>query len=158
MQPWVTAMLKALIAVMVALLLASQLLVIPELASVTAERNPDVAQLEMPGIIAAILFLALVQVALICVWRLVSLVRADQIFSSRSFLYVDVILAMLMAAGALIAVSIAVMSSARSVSPSVLLLATLGFVISVAMALLVIVLRGLLTKALQLEQDMSEVV
>jgi len=158
MQPRVTATLKALIAIMIALLLASQIFVIPEIANVTAERNPDVAQLMIPGIVGAIIFLVLVQVTLVCVWQLLSLVRADQIFSPKAFRYVDVILAMLIAAGALIAGSYVVIMLARAVSPSVQLFAALGFVVSIAMGLLVVVLRGLLTKALQLEQDMSEVV
>lgn len=158
MQPRVTATLKALIAVMIALLLASQIFAIPEIAQMTADRNPDVAQLKIPGIIAATLFLVLVQVTLVCVWRLLSLVRADQIFSPKAFRYVDVILAMLICAGVLIAASYVVIMLARAVSPTVQLLAALGVVVSFSLGLLVIVLRGLLTKALQLEQDMSEVV
>ncbi len=158
MQPRVTAVLKTLIAVMILLLLASQILVIPEVARITAIRNPDVAQLEIPGIIGAIIFLALVQVTLVCVWRLLSLVRAERIFSTDAFRYVDVILWMLAAAGVLIAVSYVVIIASRAVSLSLTLLAILGIVVSAALALLVVVLRGLLHKALQLEQDMSEVV
>ncbi|MDQ0642551.1 DUF2975 domain-containing protein [Microbacterium murale] len=158
MQSRVTAVLKTLIAVMIVLLLASQILVIPEVARITAIRNPDVAQLEIPGIIAAILFLALVQVTLLCVWRLLSLVRAERIFSNDAFRYVDIILWALAAAGALIAVSYVVIIASRAVSLSLTLLAILGIVVSAALALLVVVLRGLLRKALELEQDMSEVV
>lgn len=158
MQPRVTAVLKTLIAVMLLLLLASQLLVIPEVARITAIRNPDVAQLEVPGIIGAIIFLALVQVTLLCVWRLLSLVRAERIFSADAFRYVDIILWALAAAGALIAVSYVVIVASRAVSLSLTLLAILGVVVSAALALLVVVMRGLLRKALELEQDMSEVV
>ncbi|MGV2982640.1 DUF2975 domain-containing protein [Microbacterium sp. AGC85] len=158
MQPRVTAVLKTLIAVMLLLLLASQTLVIPEVARVTAIRNPDVAQLEIPGIIGAVLFLALVQVTLLCVWRLLSLVRAERIFSAAAFRYVDIILWALAAAGMLIAASYIVIIASRAVSLSLTLLAVLGIVVSAALALLVVVLRGLLHKALQLEQDMSEVV
>lgn len=158
MQPRVTAVLKTLIAVMLLLLLASQTLVIPEVARITAIRNPDVAQLEVPGIIGAIIFLALVQVTLLCVWRLLSLVRAERIFSADAFRYVDVILWALAAAGALIAVSYVVIIASRAVSLSLTLLAILGVVVSAALALLVVVMRGLLRKALELEQDMSEVV
>lgn len=158
MQPRVTAVLKTLIAVMLLLLLASQILVIPEVARVTAIRNPDVAQLEFPGIVGAVTFLALVQVTLVCVWRLLSLVRAERIFSADAFRYVDIILWALAAAGALIAVSYVVIIASRAVSLSLTLLAILGIVVSAALALLVVVMRGLLRKALELEQDMSEVV
>lgn len=158
MQPRVTLALKALIVVLLVLLLVSQIVVIPEVARVTALRNPDVAQLKIPGIVAAIAFLVLVEVTLLCVWRLLSLVRAERIFSTDAFRFVDVILAALISAGALIAASYVVIVANRAVSLSVTLLAVLGIVVSAALALLVVVLRGLLRKALQLEQDMSEVV
>ena len=158
MQPRVTAMLKILIAVMIVLLLASQILVIPEVARITALRNPDVSQLEIPGIIGAVIFLALVELTLICVWRLLSLVRTERIFSADAFRFVDIILWTLVSAGALIAISYGVILASRAVSLSLTLLAVLGVVVSLALALLVVVLRGLLRKALELEQDMSEVV
>ncbi|MGY1553090.1 DUF2975 domain-containing protein [Microbacterium sp. A588] len=158
MQPRVTAALKTLIAVMLGLLLTSQVLVIPEVARITAIRNPDVDHLEIPGIIGAVIFLALVEVTLICVWKLLSLVRAERIFSPDAFRYVDIILWALAAAGALIAVSYVVIIASRAVSLSLTLLAILGIVVSAALALLVLVLRGLLRMALELEQDMSEVV
>lgn len=158
MQPRVSRALQALIVVLIVLLLASQILVIPEVARITALRNPDVAHLEIPGVIGAIVFLALVEITLVCVWFLLSLVQADRIFRVEAFRYVDVILTALIAAGLLIAVSYAVIVANRAVSLSLTLLAVLGVVVSAALALLVVVLRGLLRKALELEQDLSEVV
>ena len=158
MQPRVTFLLKALIAVMLLLLLISQIVVIPEVARITAIRNPDVAQLELPGIVGAVVFLLLVEVTLVCVWRLLSLVRTERIFSPDAFRYVDVILAALIAAGVLITASYLVIVANRAVSLQLTLLAVLGIVVSAALALLVVVLRGLLRKALELEQDLAEVV
>ncbi|GAA1140557.1 MULTISPECIES: DUF2975 domain-containing protein [Microbacterium] len=158
MQPHVTRILKALIVLLLGLLLASQILVIPEVARITAIRNPDVAQLEVPGIIGAVLFLGLVEVTLVCIWFLLSLVQAERIFRVEAFRYVDVILAALVSAGALILASFIVIVASRAVSLSLVLLAVLGIVVSAALALLVVVLRGLLRKALELEQDLSEVV
>ncbi|WP_341973750.1 DUF2975 domain-containing protein [Microbacterium sp. LTA6] len=158
MQPRVTFLLKALIAVMLLLLLTSQVVVIPEVARITAIRNPDVAHLELPGIVGSVVFLLLIQVTLICVWRLLSLVRAERIFSPDAFRYVDVILGALIAAGVLISASYVVILANRAVSLQLTLLAVLGVVVSAALALLVVVLRGLLRKALELEQDLAEVV
>lgn len=158
MHPRVSRALKALIVVLLALLLASQVLVIPEVARITALRNPDVAQLEVPGIIGAVLFIALVEVTLVCVWFLLSLVQTDRIFRVEAFRYVDIILAALVAAGVLILAAYLVILANRAVSLSLSLLAILGIVVSAALALLVVVLRGLLRKALELEQDLSEVV
>ncbi|MFY9711951.1 MAG: DUF2975 domain-containing protein [Microbacterium sp.] len=158
MQPRVTFLLKALIAVMLLLLLTSQIVVIPEVARITALRNPDVAHLEVPGIIGAAVFLLLIEVTLVCVWRLLSLVRAERIFSPDAFRFVDVILAALITAGVLITASYVVIVANRAVSLQLTLLAVLGIVVSAALALLVVVLRGLLRKALELEQDLAEVV
>ncbi|WP_372967455.1 DUF2975 domain-containing protein [Microbacterium sp.] len=158
MHPRVSRILQALIIVLVGLLLASQLLVIPEVARITALRNPDVAWLEVPGIIGAVLFIALIQVTLVCIWFLLSLVQADRIFRVEAFRYVDIILGALVAAGIVILASYVVIVASRAVSLSLTLLAVLGVVVSAALALLVVVLRGLLRKALELEQDLSEVV
>ncbi|WP_194765105.1 DUF2975 domain-containing protein [Microbacterium sp. UFMG61] len=158
MHPRVSRALKALIVVLLALLLASQILVIPEVARITALRNPDVVQLEVPGIIGAVVFMALIEVTLVCVWFLLSLVQTDRIFRVEAFRYVDIILGALVAAGVLILASYLVIVANRAVSLSLSLLAILGVVVSAALALLVVVLRGLLRKALELEQDLSEVV
>lgn len=158
MQPRVSRALQALIVVLLALLVASQTLVIPEVARITALRNPDVDQLEIPGIIGAVIFIGLIEVTLVCVWFLLSLVQTDRIFRVEAFRYVDIILGALIAAGLLILVSYIVIVGSRAVSLSLTLLAVLGVVVSAALALLVVVLRGLLRKALELEQDLSEVV
>jgi len=158
MHPRVSRILKALIIVLLGLLLASQILVIPEVARITAIRNPDVAQLEIPGIIGAVVFIGLIEVTLVCIWFLLSLVQEGRIFRVEAFRYVDIILGALIAAGAIILVSYVVIVASRAVSLSLSLLAVLGIVVSAALALLLVVLRGLLRKALELEQDMSEVV
>lgn len=158
MQPRVTAVLKTLIAVMLALLVAAQVWMIPAVAGATAMQNPDLAYLRVPGIIGGVLFLALVQVVLLCIWKLLSLVRGEKIFSSQAFRYVDVIIGAMVIAAVLLAASIVVIYAARAVNPGILLLGILGVVVGIALALLVVVMRGLLRKALELEQDMSEVV
>lgn len=158
MQPRLTAALKALIAVLLLLLLVAQTAMIPGVAAMTALQNPDLAYLRVPGIIGGVLFLALVQLVLLCIWKLLSLVRGDKIFSPRSFRYIDIIIGSMVAAAVLLAAALAVIHAARAVNPGILLLGVLGVVVGSALALLVVVLRGLLQKAYQLEQDMSEVV
>ncbi|MGO2746591.1 DUF2975 domain-containing protein [Microbacterium sp.] len=158
MQPRVTAVLKTLIAVMILLLLVAQIAMIPAVAEMTALQNPDLAFLRVPGIIGGVLFLLLVQIVLLCIWKLLSLVRGDKIFSPHSFRYVDVIIGAMIAAAVLLTASIIVIYAARAVNPGILLLGVLGVVVGIALALLVVVMRGLLRKALELEQDLSEVV
>lgn len=158
MQPRVTAVLKTLIAVLLVLLVIAQVGMIPAVAATTAHQNPDLAYLRVPGIIGGILFLMLVQVVLLCIWKMLSLVRGEKIFSQRAFRYVDIIIGAMVAAAALLTAALIVIYAARAVNPGILLLGVLGVVIGIALALLVVVLRGLLRKALELEQDMSEVV
>ncbi|GAA4485614.1 DUF2975 domain-containing protein [Microbacterium panaciterrae] len=158
MQPRITAALKALIVVLLALLLATQVVLIPGVALLTAERNPELAYLAVPGIVGGIVLVALIELVLVCVWRLLSLVREDRIFSPGSFLYVDIIMMTMAASAVLIAAAVVVLMLGHAVNPSILLLGVVGAVIGIALALLVGVMRGLLRKALELEQDLSEVV
>jgi len=158
MQPRITAALKALIVVLLALLLATQVALIPGVAVLAAERNPELAYLAGPGIVGGIVLVALIELVLVCVWRLLSLVRQDRIFSSGAFLYVDIIMVTMAAAAVLIAAAVVVLLLGHAVNPSILLLGVVGVVIGIALALLVGVMRGLLRKALELEQDLSEVV
>lgn len=150
--------LKALIVAMIVLLLACQLFMVPGVARQSAETYADLRYLQTPGIIVAVLFLLCVQVVLVCVWRLLSMVRTSVIFSDDAFVWVDVILGAMVLATLLIGVSMATLASATVASPSVMLLCALGVVVGAGLALLILVLRGLLRNARQLEQDLSEVV
>lgn len=158
MQPVATFVLKAMIVVMLALLVVVQVFMIPAIAATTAWRNPEIAYLQVPGVVGAVLFLALIEIVLLCVFALLSLVRADRIFSSHAFRYVDIIIGTMLAAAVVIVASYIVLFIAQAANPGILILAVLGLTVSVSLALLVGVMRGLLRKALQLEQDLSEVV
>ena len=68
------------------------------------------------------------------------------------------IIGAMVGAGLIIGISLVILALGRAVNPSITLLGVLGVVVAIALALLVVVMRGLLTKALQLEQDLSEVV
>jgi len=158
MQPRITAALKALIVVLLALLLATQIVLIPGVAVLAAERNPELAYLAGPGIVGGIVLVTLIELVLVCVWRLLSLVRQDRIFSPGAFLYVDIIMVTMAGSAVVIAGALVVLALGHAVNPSILLLGVVGVVIGIALALLVAVMRGLLRKALELEQDLSEVV
>lgn len=151
-------LLKALIAVLLALLLLCQLVVVPIIAAGMAERLPPFAFLQWPGVIAAALFVLCLQAALVCVWRLLTLAREGIIFNPRAFRYVDVILVSIVVATLIVLGSLIIISSAQAGSPTIALLGVLGIVVGSILALLVIVLRGLLRKAAQLESDLAEVV
>ncbi len=150
--------LKSLIAVLFALLLLCQTVVVPIVAAQMAETLPPLAFLQWPGVIAAAIFVLCLQVALACVWRLLTLAREGIIFNAKAFAYVDVILAAIIVATVIVLGSIILLTAVGAASPSITLLAALGIVIGAVLALLVVVLRGLLRQASQLESDLAEVV
>jgi len=150
--------LKALIAVLLALLLICQTVVVPTIAANMATMLPPLAWLQWPGVIAAGIFVLCLQVTLVCVWRMLSLVREGIIFNARAFRYVDIILGSIVVATVIVLGSLITISSAQAGSPSIALLGVLGIIVGSMLALLVVVLRGLLRKASQLESDLAEVV
>lgn len=157
MNRTVIVALKALLVVMILLMLLGQLWVLPGLAEQTATLNPEYAYLQLPGTVIAIAFLACVQLSLVCVWRLLSLARGASIFSRDAFKWVDVILALVIAATLLILASFITLTVV-GISSTANALCILGVILGSGFALLVVVLRGLLRKATQLEHDLSEVV
>lgn len=150
--------LKGLIVALIALLLVCQVFVVPDVAQQMVERSPELGYLEVPGTLVTVGFLLCVQAALVCVWRLLSLVRAASIFSDDSFTWVDTILGVVVLATLLIFGSFLTLAIAGVASPSVIILCSLGLVVGSGLTLLIVVLRGLLRKASQLERDLSEVV
>ncbi|HEX4936012.1 MAG TPA: DUF2975 domain-containing protein, partial [Gemmatimonadaceae bacterium] len=79
----------ALLVLLVASVLAQVL--VPVSASEVGARFPEVAHLVGPYSLAAILFIACGQVALLAIWRLLSLVDGGVIFTHRAVRWVDVI-------------------------------------------------------------------
>ncbi len=150
--------LKGLIVVLIALLLVCQVFVVPEVAQQMVERSAGLGYLKVLGILITVGFLFCVQISLVCVWRLLSLVRASSIFSNDAFTYVDIILGTVALATLLIVGSFLTLFMAGVASPSVVILCSLGIVVGSGLTLLMVVLRGLLRKASQLEHDLSEVV
>ncbi|MGP3534787.1 DUF2975 domain-containing protein [Microbacterium sp. RD1] len=153
-----TTVLKSLIAVLLALLLFCQVVVVPQVAAQSAVRYAEIAYLELPGILVGITFLLCTQVVLLCVWRLLSLVRADSIFSESAYPAVDISLAAVGVATLLVLVALVTFLTTGFSTPSITLLCLLGVVVGLGLTLLIVVLRGLLRKASQLEHDLSEVV
>lgn len=150
--------LKTLIACLLALLVFCQIFVVPAVAAQSAVRYHEISYFEVPGILIGIAFLLCVQVVLVCVWRLLSLVREDSIFSESAFPDVDVSLGAVGFATFLVLIALIALSFTGFMTPSITLLLLLGIVVGAGLSLLIVVLRGLLRKASQLEHDLSEVV
>lgn len=150
--------LKVLIAILIALLVFCQLFVIPATVASLAQTYPEFAHLVVPGIIVGGIFALCAEVLLACVWRLITLVGVDSIFTERSFVWVDVSIAAVATATVLVVTALVILTTAGASPPSIALLCLIGAIVGAGLSLLLVVMRGLLRKASQLEHDLSEVV
>ena len=121
----------------------------------------DFDEFDLPPRIAFIAILALgvvtLQVSAVCIWRLLTLVRRDAVFSPRAFVYVDLIAASI-GFGSLLLFALAGLLVPGGAAPGVVgLIGGFGLV-AAGIVLLVLVMRTLLMQATQLRSELDEVV
>lgn len=121
---------------------------VPGYGYAVAETNPGIESLIVPYSVAGILVIGCGQVALLAVWRLLSLVSGGVIFTRRSLRLVDVITVCGAIATVLVAVPLVHLLTVVNAGG---LAALLGLPVTVAcgvaFVLLMIVMRGLLEAA-----------
>ena len=143
------------------LLLASVLaqVLVPVYASQVGTRTPEVAHLVVPYSLAAILFIGCGQVALLAIWRLLSLVDGGTIFTRRAFRWVDVIVAC-GAIATILAVGVLVHMLGFVPGGGGPMVYYLGVCIAAGLAfvLLMVVMRGLLLTAVADRTELAEVI
>jgi hypothetical protein len=158
----------ALRAVLVALLAGSlfvQTVMVPLLAEDLDGLNADHAYLRTPFLVITVLGIVTVQVVLVCVWRLVTMVRRGTVFSHAAFRYVHIVIGAMVAAALLVFALGVVLAPGEAVAPGVvLLLGGVGLAI-LGVALIVLVLRMLLAQAVardveatRMQAELSEVI
>ncbi|GGV28964.1 transporter [Kitasatospora herbaricolor] len=100
-----------------------------------------------------ILGLVSVQVAVVCVWKLVAMVRRGTVFSHAAFRYVDGVIGSIVAAALVWFTVTAVNAPGQREDPGVtVIMAGIGVAI-LGVALVVLVLRMLLTQAVALDVE-----
>ncbi len=105
------------------------------------------------------------QVALVCVWRLVSMVRSGTVFSHAAFRYVDVVIGTIVSASLLWFAVTAINAPGQRADPGVtVIMGGIGLAI-LGVALIVLVLRMLLAQAVardseaaQMQAELNEVI
>jgi hypothetical protein len=110
--------------------------------------------------VVAIVFLGIVtiQVAMVCVWRLVTMVRGDTVFSDAAFRLVDVLIGAIAAAAVLALALGVVLAPGEDIAPGVvLLLGGLGVLVA-GVALTVLVMRALLAQATAMRTELEAVI
>ena len=95
---------------------------------------------------------------LFCIWRLLSMVAKESIFTESAFRYVNLMIGSCWAAAILIALAYGGLLVTGWLTGPMPIWLIVGATISAGVALLVIVMKGLLRKASQLALEMAEVV
>jgi hypothetical protein len=110
--------------------------------------KPDDGSLPLTAFrVIAIVGMVSVQVALVCVWRLVTMVRRGTVFSHAAFRYVDIVIGAIVAAALVwFAVTIVNAPGQRDDPGVTLIMGGIGVAI-LGVALIVLVLRMLLAQA-----------
>ncbi|WP_067487975.1 DUF2975 domain-containing protein [Actinomadura hibisca] len=117
------------------------------------ELDPANAHLRTPILAIVVLLIVTIQVVLVCVWRLVTLVRRGTVFTRASFRNVDVVIGAIVAAALLVFALAVVLAPGEAVAPGVVLLLCGAVVAILGVALVVLVLRKLLAQAVAREAE-----
>ncbi len=132
---------------------------LPMLASEEGRIFPEVAYLVVPYSVAAILFIGCGQVALLAVWRLLSMVNGGVIFTRGALRWVDVITACAAVATALSAgVLIHMLGFVPGGGGPMIYFLAACVAGGLAFVLLMVVMRGLLESAIADRTELDEVI
>lgn len=147
----------ALVVLLLGAVLAQVLL--PVFASEEGRIFPELAYLVVPYSVVGIIVIACIEVALLAVWRLLSLVNSGAIFTGRALHWVDVITACAVLATALSAGVLAhLLFVVRVGGPGVLLGLAACLAGGLAFVLLMVVMRGLLDTAIADRSELDQVI
>ena len=156
----------ALRAVLAAVLTGTVLIQVLMVWTLISRNDPENGSLPLTSLrLITILGIVTVQVALVCVWRLVTLVRRGTVFSHAAFRYVDIVIGAIVAAALVWFTVTAINAPDQRDDPGVtLIMGGIGVAI-LGVALIVLVLRMLLAQAVardveatQLKAELNEVI
>ncbi|MFJ4424161.1 DUF2975 domain-containing protein [Streptomyces bobili] len=140
----------ALRGVIVALLTGSvfvQAVMVPLLGRDLDEVDTELAYPPAAFLVTVILGIVTAQVVLVCVWRLVTMVRRGTVFSHAAFQYVPIVIGAFVAAALLMFTLGVLLAPGEAVAPGVVLLIGGAVMAILGVALIVLVLRMLLAQA-----------
>lgn len=157
--------LRIVLAMVLAGSLFVQVVMVPLLAIDLNELAPDYTYLRTPLLVITVLGIVTIQVVLVCVWRLLTMVRRGTVFSHAAFRYVDVVIGAVAAASLLTFALGVLLAPGEAVAPGVVLLIGGAGVLVAGIALIVLVMRMLLAQAVardaeahHLQAELDEVI
>ncbi|GAA1826419.1 DUF2975 domain-containing protein [Microlunatus capsulatus] len=151
------AALRFFLVVLFAVLVLFQVMSLPGQFRHLAEQDPEMAYLRWPATAVTVFWVLCVQVVVVCTWKLLTLVLADEIFTDGALRWVDGIV---WAVGAAWVVLVAVLlfvgfNATDPGLPLLLFLLTVGVTV---LGLLMVVMRALLRRATTLRTDLEGVI
>jgi hypothetical protein len=157
---------RALRAVLAVVLTGTVLIQVLMVGTLIGGNDPEDGSLPLTSIrLITILGMVTVQVAFVCVWRLVTMVRRGTVFSDAAFRYVDIVIGAIVAAALAWFTVTAINAPGQRDDPGVtVIMGGIGVAI-LGVALIVLVLRMLLAQAVdrdleatQLRAELNEVI
>jgi hypothetical protein len=109
--------------------------------------------LRPPLIVIIVLGIVTTQVVMVCVWRLLTMVRRGTVFSHGAFRYVDVVIGAIAAAALLLFALGFVLAPGEAVAPGIVLLIGGAGAVTAGIALVVVVMRQLLAQAVARDSE-----
>ncbi|MFI8632946.1 DUF2975 domain-containing protein [Microbacterium sp. NPDC077663] len=132
-----------------------QIWVVPDLIDGAAQVIPEVAGLRDAGVVLLGVLLFCGQLALVCVWRLLTRAAHGRIFEDGAIRWVDAMIGCVGAAMTVVVVGCAVLVGAGAGSRFVVWMTFLALVVGVGVALLVGALRDVLRSAVNLQDQVD---
>jgi hypothetical protein len=139
-----------------------QVVMVPLLA-IDLDEAP--AAVRVPVVVIVVLGIVTTQVTMVCVWRLLTMVRRATVFSHAAFRYVDIVIGAVAAASLLTFALGVTLAPGEAVAPGIVLLIGGAGVMIAGVALVVLVMRTLLAQAVardveaqHLQAELNEVI
>jgi hypothetical protein len=151
-----TQALRVLLAAALAGSLFLQVVMVPLVFRDMDGADQDVLDVRGPVLVIIVLGIVTTQVVMVCLWRLVTMVRRGTVFSHASFRFVNIIIGAIAAASALTFSLGVVLAPGDVVAPGIVLLIGCAAAVIAGIALVVAVMRSLLAQAVAREAEASQ--
>lgn len=135
-----------------------QVVMVPLLVVDLHEAVAPTGPVVVPIVLIVVLGILCLQVTVACVWRLVTMVGRDTVFSGAAFRFVDIIIIAVGAAAALVFALAVVLAPGEAVAPGVVLLICGLSLLVAGIALVILVMRKLLVQAASMRSELNEVI
>lgn len=155
MSRGVVGALRVVLVVVLVGTVLTQVLLLPLMASDVVATFPEAAGLRAPTLALTIAGVGTLQVAAVCLWRLVTMAGREAVFTTSAVRVVDVLVGAACLAAALAVAQLVVLVVGDAQTPGAMLAVLAALVAGVGAALLLLVVRGALGRAVVLKREVA---